>query len=238
MRTEGKIAMDSFAVVRDFELAPPVPGPWVILDSDHRAIFLHRLAEAGFHDMPQTGISSLRFLPLHFYPGWILCDIQIGPVPQQPDRPAFIHSLLYGPDGFTPLDGQSQALHLHNALHGVTLQSAAQQTAYLRFFCHFIHGAEGPFDIVTDSTGLILPDDSAIAITPMTPDPDPQGIYAASFRATIHYATTLFSCRLALHAGGMVEMLEDEEIAANVQRSPRLGFSGTARFRQVEGTPA
>lgn len=226
--------MISVSVARDFELDPPVPGSWAMLDSDRLALFLHRLGEAHFEDVPPVRISALRFLPLDFYPGWMLCDIQIAPDPQYPDRPIQIHSLLYGPDGFTPLDGQSEPLHLHNAMHGLSLQSETEKTAYLRFFCHFIHGADGPFEIVTDTTGLILPENTAVVIAPVTPDPDTHNVYAASVRATIHYASTLFSCRLALHASGVVEMLEDEEIAGNVQRRTRLGYAGTGRFRWTE----
>ncbi len=218
----------------EFDLAPPVPGRWQKPDLDRIAPFLQRLAEADFPDIPAASVSAIRFLPLIFYPGWLLCDIQVREADPSEGRPARMHSLLYGPDGFTALDGNAHALHMHNALHGVTLPDTEAQAAYLCFFCHFVHGEMGPFEIVTDSTLLRLPDDAALQIAPLTTDPDHGGEHLMCFRATVLYAESVFSCHFGLHASGVVEMLDDTELASDVQRRPDIGFQGTARFRLEE----
>ncbi|NBE07764.1 hypothetical protein [Paragemmobacter ruber] len=218
----------------EFDLAPPVPGPWQSPEPDRIALFLQRLAEAAFPDILPASVSAIRFLPLTFFPGWLLCDVHVRQSDPPEGKRARTHSLLYGPDGFTALDGNAHALHMHNALHGITLLDTEAQSAYLRFFCYFVHGEMGPFEILTDSTLLHLPDDTAFKIAPLTTDPEHDGDHLMCFRATVLYADTLFSCRFGLHASGVVEMLDDTELASDVQRRPRIRFLGTGRFRLEE----
>ncbi|CAH2405599.1 hypothetical protein [Mesorhizobium escarrei] len=161
------------------------------------------------------------------------------PPPFDGTIPRHIQSYLYGPDGFTPLDGASKPVHEHRELHGIAIDTDDRRKAFLRFFCFFVRGADGPFEVQEDPDGF-----DATAVRP--PDAfkefeeivgplrahEAQDGGAGSFLydACLLYGHQLFRVRFCIYTHGVIEMLGDELVGENVRRVPQIGFAGTARY--------
>ncbi len=126
----------------------------------------------------------------------------------------------HAPRPLTRLTGTSPPIHELNARQPIRL-CAANALGYLRFFCFFVRGPEGPFYIVDSVEDPLLP-----------AHPDIQAIVAGSchaprqdtangddvyrYLATLYYADAFFLARFILSASGNIEMLDDEAIAAGL----------------------
>ncbi len=121
------------------------------------------------------------------------------------------------------LDGSSAPIHDANEADPikVTEQNALD---YLRFFCYFVHGDEGPFLIVetidhpaldkdklTDDTRKVIEDALRPAAFEGT---TAEGAFEAS--AMVLYGNALFSARFSMTENGMIEMIDDEPVAADL----------------------
>ena len=94
---------------------------------------------------------------------------------------------------------------------------------YMRFFCFFVRGEEGPFLIAEDVDGPYVPsnvDDKTRKVIENTVRPasyegrNEQGHYLCD--AVVFYSNALFIANFAVHETGMIEMLDDEPIAADL----------------------
>jgi len=121
------------------------------------------------------------------------------------------------------LDGSSAPIHDANEADPVKV-TEANALNYLRFFCYFVHGDEGPFLIVEDINHAAL-DQSKLeaatkkviegALRPATFEgKTAEGALEAS--AMVLYGNALFSARFSMTEGGMIEMIDDEPIAADL----------------------
>jgi hypothetical protein len=232
-------------------LPPPVAGDWRDLSQEDAALLARRLGEAVTESDPaweSFRVEAVRLLKLDFYPGWLLCDVQTAPQKILPflrpdpfgasDGPVrCIHSGLYGPDGFTPLDGKARGILGHNMLHHLEIGTDAQRISYLRFFCFFVRGEEGPFEIHEDAACLATagPDAQeararlASIVRPIRPHGSPSDEHF-EYDASVHYGGNLFDARFRIHASGSIEMVHDDPRAEGVHRAPAIGFSGMIRF--------
>ncbi|MBI3441114.1 MAG: hypothetical protein HY052_04825 [Proteobacteria bacterium] len=121
------------------------------------------------------------------------------------------------------LDGSSAPIHDANEADPITV-TEANALEYLRFFCYFVHGDEGPFLIVEginhpalDQSKLDAPTRKVIedAIRPATFEgKTDEGNFEAS--AMVLYGNALFSARFSISSNGMIEMIDDEPIAADL----------------------
>ena len=115
------------------------------------------------------------------------------------------------------LNGTSPPIHEVNATAPIKL-SEENILEYLRFFCFFVRGEEGPFLIAEDMNNPDLPkmDDktrSAVegSIRPATYEgKNEQGFYLCD--GVVFYSNALFIANFAVQPGGMIEMLDDEPI--------------------------
>lgn len=121
------------------------------------------------------------------------------------------------------LDGSSAPIHDANEADPIAL-SEATALEYLKFFCYFVHGDEGPFLIVEDinhpaidktklddATRKVIED----AIRPAAFEgKTAEGAFEAS--AMVLYGNALFSARFSMTANGMIEMTDDEAVAADL----------------------
>jgi len=91
---------------------------------------------------------------------------------------------------------------------------------YLRFFCYFVRGADGPFLIVDDLNNPHLPKDmdaktrKAIEGTvreASIESKDPNGNYLCE--GIVYYHDSLFIARFVVQTTGIIEMLEDQPVA-------------------------
>jgi len=121
------------------------------------------------------------------------------------------------------LDGSSAPIHDANEADPIKV-SEANSLDYLRFFCYFVHGDEGPFLIVEDINHAALDtaklDDSTRKVIEGAIRPaafegkTPEGAYEAS--AMVLYGNALFSARFSMTENGMIEMIDDEPVAADL----------------------
>ena len=121
------------------------------------------------------------------------------------------------------LDGSSAPIHDANEADPVKI-TEENTLDYLKFFCYFVHGDEGPFLIVEDidhpaldknklepATKKIIED----AIRPAAFEgKTAEGAYEAS--AMVLYGNALFSARFSMTESGMIEMIDDEPVAADL----------------------
>ena len=121
------------------------------------------------------------------------------------------------------LDGSSAPIHEANEADPITL-TEPKALEYLRFFCYFVHGDEGPFLIVEDinhpaldkskldaTTRKVIED----ALRPATFEgKTDEGNFEAS--AMVLYGNALFSARFSMSENGMIEMIDDEPVAADL----------------------
>lgn len=121
------------------------------------------------------------------------------------------------------LDGSSAPIHEANEADPIIV-TEEKALEYLRFFCYFVHGDEGPFLIVEDinhpaidksnldaTTRKVIED----ALRPATFEgKTDEGSFEAS--AMVLYGNALFSARFSMSENGMIEMIDDEPVAADL----------------------
>jgi hypothetical protein len=120
------------------------------------------------------------------------------------------------------LNGTSPPIHEVNAQAPVKLNDD-NILDYLKFFCFFVRGEEGPFLIAEDMDDPDMPqnmDDKTKAVVEGTIRPatfegmNEQGFYLCD--ACVFYSNALFIANFAIQPSGMIEMLDDEPIAADL----------------------
>jgi hypothetical protein len=120
------------------------------------------------------------------------------------------------------LNGTSPPIHEVNALAPVKI-TEANVLEYLRFFCFFVRGEEGPFLIAEDMNNPDMPqgaDDKTRMVIEGTIRPasyegkNAQGFYLCE--AVVFYSNALFMANFAVQPTGMIEMLNDEPIATDL----------------------
>jgi hypothetical protein len=121
------------------------------------------------------------------------------------------------------LDGSSAPIHDANEADPIKV-TEANTLDYLRFFCYFVHGDEGPFLIVEDINHPALDQTKLEAATKKVIE---DAIRPAAFEgktgdgafeasAMVLYGNALFSARFSMTEGGMIEMIDDEPVAADL----------------------
>jgi ankyrin repeat protein len=126
------------------------------------------------------------------------------------------------------LDGTSLPIHQLNARMGVTL-SPDTAVEYLKFFCYFVWGAEGPFYVIPEDTApsyiaedtRVDPGESGTYGTlrdlyrpPALHGQDADGTFRAS--ALVYYADAIFFAEFLINRIGEVEMVEDEPLISGL----------------------
>lgn len=118
----------------------------------------------------------------------------------------------------TRLDGTSLPIHDTNRTAPIHV-SEDNVLDYLRFFCFFVRGEDGPFLICEDMNepGLPKAPDQATAraiegtLRPATYEgQNVEGHYMCD--AIVYYANALFLANFAIQPTGMIEMLEDNPL--------------------------
>lgn len=121
------------------------------------------------------------------------------------------------------LDGSSGPIHEANEADPIMV-TETNALEYLKFFCYFVHGDEGPFLIVEninhpaldtskleDATRKVIED----ALRPCAFEgKTDEGNFEAS--AMVLYGNALFAARFSMSQNGMIEMIDDEPIAADL----------------------
>ena len=94
---------------------------------------------------------------------------------------------------------------------------------YLRFFCYFVRGEEGPFLIAEEADNPAMPQNvdaaTAKAIEAVLREATYEGKDENDFwicDAVVFYDDALFQAKFAVQPSGMIEMLEDHDLAENL----------------------
>jgi len=120
------------------------------------------------------------------------------------------------------LNGTSPPIHEVNAKAPVKVNQE-NVLEYLRFFCFFVRGEEGPFYIAESMDDPNMPtemDDTTRSVIEGTIRPatfegmNDQGHFLCD--AVVFYSNALFIANFAVQPSGMIEMLDDEPIAADL----------------------
>lgn len=120
------------------------------------------------------------------------------------------------------LNGTSPPIHEVNAKAPIKV-TEDNVLDYLRFFCFFVRGEEGPFLIAESMSDPYIPqnmDPKTRAVIEGTVRPasyegkSEQGYWLCD--AVVYYANALFIANFAVQPSGMIEMLNDEPIAADL----------------------
>lgn len=120
------------------------------------------------------------------------------------------------------LNGTSPPIHEVNKKAPVMINES-NVLEYLRFFCFFVRGEEGPFLIAESMSDPHIPqssDSKAKAVIEGTVRPatyegrNEQGHFMCD--AVVYYSNALFIANFAVQPSGMIEMLDDEPIAADL----------------------
>jgi tetratricopeptide (TPR) repeat protein len=201
---------------------PLIPGAWQA-DADLGAPVLfatmkhnEKIGRTLIEDA--SHVLGFRRLYVTFYSGWQLWEAHL----ERNGQPALFAG-LWGPgETLVLLTGKSDVIHQLNQQIPVQLSTDAEYRTYTRFFCAAIAAEEGRFSIVETLEELPwLPDVSAEAREAVAARLQPfqtlevteQG---ARFRGTCLYGSHLFEITLVTKPNGIVEMLEDNQLAADL----------------------
>ncbi|HCB15344.1 MAG TPA: hypothetical protein DEP36_17500, partial [Gammaproteobacteria bacterium] len=164
---------------------------------------------------------SLRSAPFPSSPGYRLIDAQFHWLDQQAPR---LCSGMIGPKGVLLLNGKSDILHTINP-HLLSFNATHAEESYLGFFCAFVRGDEGPFQVISE-VGEIPVGDSLekSLLNRLRESIAPMQYLDGSFEkdgwqryeATILYSNAVFKTTLKLMPSGMVDMESDEPIAVEL----------------------
>ena len=120
------------------------------------------------------------------------------------------------------LNGTSPNIHEVNAKAPIKV-TEDNVLEYLRFFCFFVRGEEGPFLIAESIDDPYLPkdlDEKTASVITNTIHPanfkgmNEQGHFLCD--AVVFYSNALFEAQFAVQPSGMIEMLDDDPIAIDL----------------------
>lgn len=257
-RVEGRLSLRQVTLNLDGTLIRDSDGePWSALDlrgssfghdvdvRDVRWGYGAATADAPYRQNGATAITPQvkdHGFTLSFYADIIVVDRPIG---RHRYQRYLFDTRLGGP--MFMIDGQSRFLHMLNGMGRLRLETTEQYADYLTFFCDSVAGDGGPFKILSATGGP--GQDGFVPLTPISAedaDVDPKEAGDKRFFiATILYGDSMFVSHFSVAPDGMVEMLDDKEIAgklrnrdgyprrtrparANAQLTPRDYVSGPA----------
>ncbi len=194
----------------------PFDPPWSALEDDDAASLIEQLSpvDGNYTLSGQTLIAQCQ---LPWLDGARLLRVL---------NPDFEHTrlVLYYIDlsgGLFRLNGTSPPIHEVNAKAPINLTND-NVIDYLKFFCFFVRGDDGPFYFVERVDDPMLPE--AILKGEVTIDGhiapaelkgrDDQGYYRAL--AHVFYSNAIFEAEFAIQPGGMIEMINDDPLITDL----------------------
>lgn len=174
-------------------------------------------------DWAKQSVVDVREAQPVFYPGYRLIEARC----RMADDRVEIVSFLRGPDGrATFLPGKAAPIHELNAANALSLDSERAVFDYLRFFCAYTWGTNGPFLIVTSKEELDGAELSrTVALEPPTTTKVDEDIVV-----NVRYADRLFRATMRVPRNGVVAMTSDEEIAEIVNDPLNIAYAPPVRI--------
>lgn len=191
---------------------------WNSVQGDELAGFLEQINPIDGKYRVSTESTEVHWRQLPFYdsvalirvydPNWVNKDLTIYYLTDQ--------------GNLFRLNGTSPPIHEVNAKAPVKINDD-NVLEYLRFFCFFVRGEEGPFYISETMDDPNIPqdmDDTTRSVIEGTIRPasyegkNEQGYFLCD--AVVFYSNALFIANFSIQPTGMIEMLDDEPIAADL----------------------
>lgn len=139
-----------------------------------------------------------------------------------------IYALL-NKDRLVRLRGRSLPIHDLNESGPISLEPATPELAvqYVRFFCYFVRGDDGPFLVLEDigqcgfPPGLSEAEEALLAGFATAPfavfDPEIERFCVIS---NVVYGNAVFACDFEIQTSGMIEMLRDAPLTPDLSSKP------------------
>jgi len=191
---------------------------WNHVTGDELAGFLSQVGTIDGRHRTSTDTTDVSWRALPFYEQVVLIRLQDRTwVPE--------HLTIYylaNQGQLTRLDGTSPPIHQINAEAPIRITDE-NVLDYLRFFCFFVRGEDGPFLIAENMDDPAMPksiDDATYRVIEGT-------IRPASFEgktadgnwlcdAIVFYSNALFMSNFGVQPSGMIEMMDDEPLAEDL----------------------
>lgn len=191
---------------------------WTPVEGEYLQGFLDQINPIDGKYKVSTQTTKVVWRPLPFYENVVLVRVQ-----DSMWSPSHLNIYYLTEQGnLYRLNGTSPPIHEVNAKAPVKV-TEENVLEYLRFFCFFVRGEEGPFLIAEDLNSPDMPknmDTQTRSVVEGTIRPatfegmNEQGHFLCD--AVVFYANALFIANFAVQPTGMIEMLDDEPIAADL----------------------
>ena len=191
---------------------------WTPVEGDELAGFLDQVNPIGGKYKVSTATTKVEYRMLPFYDN--VAMIRVKDPAWTPDN-LYIYYLTDQGNLYW-LNGTSPPIHEINAKAPVKITDD-NVLDYLKFFCFFVRGEEGPFLIAESMDDPYIPkniDERTRSVIEGTIRPasyegkNDKGFFLCD--AVVYYSNALFIANFAVQPGGMIEMLDDEPIAADL----------------------
>lgn len=195
-----------------------IDNNWIPVEGEELAGFLERVGVIGekYKVNPATTRVDYRMLP--FYDQVAMIRVKD---PAWTPKNLYIYYLTDQGNLYW-LNGTSPPIHEVNAKAPVKITDD-NVLEYLRFFCFFVRGEEGPFLIAESSDDPYIPknvDERTRSVIEGTIRPaayesrNETGNFMCD--AVVFYSNALFIANFAVEPGGMIRMVDDEPIATDL----------------------
>lgn len=191
---------------------------WNAVQGEELAGFLSQINPIGDKYSVSAQTTLAHWLPLPFYDQVAIIRVKD---PAWTPRNLFIYYLTDQGNLYW-LNGTSPPIHEVNEKAPIKITDD-NVLDYLRFFCFFVRGEEGPFLIAESMQDTYVPkdlDDQTRAALENTVSPatfegkDDEGNWLCN--GVVYYSNALFITNFKVMPSGMIEMLDDEPIAADL----------------------
>lgn len=195
-----------------------VDNNWTAVQGEELAGFLDQInpVDGKYKVSPQSTQVHWRLLP--FYESVALVRVQ-DPAWLNPRLNVYF---LTDQGELFRLNGTSPPIHEVNAKAPVKI-TEDNVLDYLRFFCFFVRGEDGPFLIAESLDDPWLPREmdakTRVALentirSASYEGKNDQGYFMCN--AVVYYSNALFLANFAVQPGGMIEMVDDEPVATDL----------------------
>ena len=186
---------------------------WNAVTGAEKKGFLDKVGTIDNRHQTSPDSTEIHWRPLSFYKQVALVRLRD---PQWDPSHLHIYYLTHKGE-LTRLDGTSPPIHQMNAEAPIRL-TEDNILDYLRFFCFFVRGEEGPFLVseTMETYGLPTMDETTSkavegVLRPATYEgKNSDGHYMCD--AIVFYSNALFLANFAIQQSGMIEMLEDDPL--------------------------
>jgi len=204
-----------------------------------RAALIERLRETDI-DGANYAYGDVRLRPLGFWPGWMLVELRIIDDHARATDGETVLSVVFGPDGFSPLNVGLRTFRQHTRLHGAVFTAEAECLAYLQLYMIHAFRSGDPGWLLWPGGPVSAQDGDG---SPYRPGPtevdlgaEPPSIYdkvrapaAAVIEADIHVAGRINRCRFRLDREGAVTILSDQTSCPVATLVPQVRLEGALR---------